>query len=183
MNEDRMVPLSESLADGPLSYLRFLHLALPLTEAVGKLHTAGSPHGGLDAASIRYDGAGRVELPAPSPSTATCDDDLKALGGILYYALTGVPVGEKPDPTALKRIYPVEAKLTVEKLLGLHPSGQFASAAELHASLVLMKDVYQLSDKDQPVEERTVSAKVYLSLSLIALILVLVWIIISIVKK
>ena len=179
-DEEKMQPLSALLTNGPFPYERFLNLAIPLVEAVGKLHSAGSAHGRLDITSVMLNDAGQVSLSAPSPGSATFDEDLKALGRILYHVLTGKPLADAPDVSLLKRIYPIEAKLTVEKLLGLHSSGQFVSIAELHASLVLMKDVFEISDRNQLVDHRTGSARVYLILSLIALILVLVWIVISI---
>jgi hypothetical protein len=183
MNDRDMVPLSVSLTAGAFSYEQFLNLAIPLTEMIARRHSTGKAHGQLGTTVILYDGAGHVELPPPQPTTATCDDDLIALGRIFHHALTGKPVEEKPDTIALRRIYPVEARLTLEKLLGLHVSGQFASVTELHASLVLMKDVFDLSERDQPARERPGSARVYLALSLIVLILVIVWVIMSILRK
>ncbi|PWB69739.1 hypothetical protein C3F09_10075 [candidate division GN15 bacterium] len=182
MNDAHPAPLSGLLAMGPLPYDQFLILAVPLSEAVCRLHSAGSAHGHLDLDSVMYDGAGGVTLAPSVPGSATYNDDLTALGGIFYHTLTGKPVAGSPDPSLLKRLYPVEAKLTVEKLLGLHPSGQFASATELHASLVLMKDVYDQAARDQPAVRRPGSARVYLSLSLIALIIILVWIAVALIR-
>jgi len=175
--------LSALLTTGPFPYERFLNLAIPLVEAVRQLHSTGSPHGHLDMTSVMYDGVNQVTLAAPRSESAAFDEDLQALGRIFYHILTGKPLADIPDTSMLKRIYPVEAKLTMEKLLGLHPSGQFASVAELLASLILMKDVYEASDRNQSVSHRTGSARIYLSLSLLALILVLVWIAVSLIKR
>lgn len=182
-NERALLPLSALLSSGPIAYDQFLNLAVPLAEAVRRLHSAGTLHGQLSPDSVMYDGAHHVVLTPPPSGSATLDDDLRALGRIFYLALTGKPVTETRDANLLKRIYPVEAKLTVEKLLGIHPSGQFAGATELHASLVLMRDVYELSANNRSSGRRTGSARVYLSLSLIALILLLLWIALAIIKR
>lgn len=181
--EGQLKSLSERLTTAPLPYEQFLNLAIPVVEQIARLHTAGSSHGHLNTTSVMYDGVNRVELTAPLSAPVTFDEDLKALGRIFYNLLTGKSLSPSPHVSVFKKIYPVEARLTVEKLLGLHPSGQFTSAAELHASLILMKDVFDLSAKEPTAERRVGSARAYLFLSLIALILVLIWIAVSIFKR
>lgn len=179
MSGQPMRPLAEIFMNGPLSYTVFLDMAIPLADAVKQLHNTGAAHGGLDASTVTFDGVGHIALPPPHPGASDFDHDLKALGSIFYHALTGAILGSAPDPAALKKIYPVEAKLVVEKLLRLHPSGQFVSAAELHASLVLMRDVFEQSNSSSAESRRPGSARLYLSLSLIALIIVMVWLIVA----
>ena len=178
-NDRGMRPLAAFLSESPFPYVRFLEFAVPLADSVRILHATGSAHGQLDSSGILFDGSGEIMLPSPAPGNTIFAADLLSLGAIFYHALTGNPLTDTPDLSALKRIYPVEAKLVVEKLLALHPSGQFVSAAELYSSLVLMKDVYEQSNSSAPDYRRPGSARLYLSLSLIALIIVMVWLIVA----
>ena len=179
MNGRQVRPLADFLSDSPLPYHRFLEFAIPLADAVRKRHATGISVGGFDANTAMFDGLSDITLPSSASAPTDFATDLKSIGAIFYHALTGLPFGETPDQAALKRIYPVEAKLVVEKLLSLHPSGQFASAAELHASLVLMKDVFEQSTSSSSSSRRPGSARLYLSLSLIALIIVMIWLIVA----
>ena len=178
-----MRPLADFLSESPLPYQRFLDFAIPLTGAVSELHASGSAHGQLNAAEMSYDGFGEFLFPSPISGSIDFDTDLISLGAIFYHALTGLPLGDAPDLAALKRIYPVEAKLVVEKLLALHPSGQFVSATELHSSLVLMRDLLEQTNSSASANRRPGSARLYLSLSLIALIIVMVWLVAAAVRR
>lgn len=171
--------LTDLLSNAPLSYHGFLEIAIPLADAVKQIHVSGKAIGGFHASAVMFDGLSEVALPSPDKHSIDFTADLKSLGAIFYHALTGNPLGDSPDQSALKRIYPVEAKLVVEKLLALHSSGQFVSATELHASLILMRDVFEQSNSSSAENRRSGSARLYLSLSLIALIIVMVWLIVA----
>ena len=178
-----MQPLSAFVGAGPMSYQQFLKVAVLLSRDLSTIHNSEMTLGRFDVDSVLYDGLGRVTLPLPHPLTGTIDEDLKSLGRVLFQLLTGGPFPENVDAPGLSGVYPPEARLTIEKLLDLHASGQFVSAAELHASLSLMRELHETADKDHQPDIPTRSTRLYLALSLVVLALILVWVILAVLRK
>lgn len=82
--------LREILADGPLDAERATLVTHAISEAVAALHSAGIVHGNVHPGTVLIADDGRVVLTdALTDQPASPEDDVRAVGGILYACLTG----------------------------------------------------------------------------------------------
>jgi hypothetical protein len=77
-------------ASGPLDAERATTVAHAASAAVAAVHATGMAHGNVHPGTVLVDHDGRVVLAdARGDGTATAEADARAVGGVLYYALTG----------------------------------------------------------------------------------------------
>ena len=75
-------------AEGALDADRAITTAHCVAEAVASLHASGMAHGNVHPGTVLLADDGRVVLTDARAGSATTDGDVRAIGGILYYALT-----------------------------------------------------------------------------------------------
>ena len=172
-------PLSEIIADGPVSYDRFLELAVPIVEKIDQAHQIGMAFEQMAEGVILVDDSNDIRITADTVVSDNLTADLKALGRVFGAMLTGVAAEGAFTRSTLERIYPYEARVLVDKLLESHPSGQFLGSSELLATLREMQEEYQRSGQIPAQSARVGSPRVYLVLSLLTLLLLVVWVIYS----
>lgn len=89
-------------AEGPLDPDRAITTAHDVAEAVSALHASGMAHGNVHPGTILLADDGRVVLTdARAGAAATTDGDVRAIGGVLYYAITEQWPQREAGPTAL----------------------------------------------------------------------------------
>jgi hypothetical protein len=77
-------------SSGPLDAERATTVAHAVSAAVAAVHATGMVHGNVHPGTVLVDHDGRVVLAdARGDGTATAEADARAVGGVLYYALTG----------------------------------------------------------------------------------------------
>jgi hypothetical protein len=77
-------------SSGPLDAERATTVAHAVSAAVAAVHATGMVHGNVHPGTVLVDHDGRVVLAdARGDGTATPEADARAVGGVLYYALTG----------------------------------------------------------------------------------------------
>jgi serine/threonine protein kinase len=83
--------LSELIAPGPLATDRLLAIGTSLAETVAAAHAEARAIGALTPSTVFVDDAGTAHLldSAAAPISARCEDDLLALGALLYAMATG----------------------------------------------------------------------------------------------
>jgi hypothetical protein len=82
--------LREYVTEAPLDPDRATTVASSITSAVAAVHATGMAHGNVHPGTVLIGSDGRVVLSdARSDEAATPDADVRAVGGVLYYALTG----------------------------------------------------------------------------------------------
>jgi eukaryotic-like serine/threonine-protein kinase len=82
--------LRELLADGPLDSVRATSVAHAVASAVAAMHATGMPHGNVHPGSVLIADDGRVVLTdARTTESTTQEQDVRAIGAILYASLTG----------------------------------------------------------------------------------------------
>lgn len=172
-------PLSEIIADGPVSYDRFLELAVAIVKKIDHAHQTGVAFDQMTADVILVDDSSDIRITADTIVSDNLTADLRALGRIFGTMLTGFAAEGEFTRSTLERIYPYEARVLVDKLLESHPSGQFLGSSELLATLREMQEEYQRSGQIPAQSDRVGSPKVYLVLSLLTLLLLVVWVIYS----
>ena len=94
--------LRELLAEaGPLDSARATAIAHSITDSLAAVHATGMVHGNVHPGTTMIADDGRVVLAdARADSADTVETDVRAVGGILYYALTGHwPRAEAGDST------------------------------------------------------------------------------------
>jgi len=96
-------PLAEILREELLDTGRAVDVALAAAEGVAALHARGQVHGNLSPASVLVAEDGDVTLTGLRGTPgATLDDDVRAVGGLLYAGLTGHwPSHLSPVPAGL----------------------------------------------------------------------------------
>jgi hypothetical protein len=100
----RAYVLREFVAESPLDPERATTVASSVASAVAALHATGMAHGNLHPGTVLIGSDGRVVISdARADEAASFDSDVRAIGGILYCALTGywphaeVGVSSVPD--------------------------------------------------------------------------------------
>lgn len=82
--------LRELVADGPLDPAQATVIAHSIAGAVAAIHATGMIHGNVHPGTVMVADDGRVVLAdARTDGADTAETDLRAIGGVLYYALTG----------------------------------------------------------------------------------------------
>ncbi|MDG4763063.1 protein kinase [Solwaraspora sp. WMMD406] len=75
---------------GPLDPARATMIAHSVTSAIAAVHATGMVHGNIHPGTVMIGHDGRVVLAdARADSSDTIDTDIRAIGGVLYFALTG----------------------------------------------------------------------------------------------
>jgi hypothetical protein len=88
-------------AEGQLDADRAITTAHSVAEAVAALHESGMAHGNVHPGTVLLADDGRVVLTDARAGSATTDGDVRAIGGILYYALTEQWPHDEAGRTAL----------------------------------------------------------------------------------
>ncbi|MEV6931521.1 protein kinase family protein [Dactylosporangium sp. NPDC051485] len=84
------IALRDIVASGPLDAGRSVAIAWAVTDAVAALHGTGMAHGNVHPGTVLVAHDGRVVLTdARADDRATPESDVRAIGAILYCALTG----------------------------------------------------------------------------------------------
>jgi len=82
--------LRELVADGVLDPARATSIAHAIAGAISAIHATGMVHGNLHPGTVMVGDDGRVMLAdARTDGADTPETDVRAVGGVLYYALTG----------------------------------------------------------------------------------------------
>jgi eukaryotic-like serine/threonine-protein kinase len=82
--------LREYVAEGPLDAERATTVTSAIAGAVAAVHATGMAHGNIHPGTVLIGSDGRVVLAdARADESATPDTDVRAIGGVLYCALTG----------------------------------------------------------------------------------------------
>src|SRR5207248_8147245 len=80
----------EYVADGPLDADGATSVACAIAQAVAAIHATGMAHGNIHAGTVLIGTDGRVVLSdARADEATTPDADVRAIGAVLYCALTG----------------------------------------------------------------------------------------------
>jgi hypothetical protein len=95
--------LRDHLAGGLLDAHWAVEVARACADGVTAVHTAGMTHGNVHPGTILIDSDGRVVLAdAHADGAAPYEEDVRAVGAVLYFALTGYwPHAEVAGPTSL----------------------------------------------------------------------------------
>jgi hypothetical protein len=82
--------LREHVATGPLDAERATAVAHGVTAAVAAVHATGMVHGNIHPGTVLIGTDGRVVLAdARADADASMEQDIRAIGGLLYFSLTG----------------------------------------------------------------------------------------------
>ncbi|MGC9667019.1 protein kinase family protein [Planosporangium sp. 12N6] len=82
--------LRELVADGPLDPDRAATIACAVADAIAAIHGTGMAHGNIHPGTVLIAGDGRVVLTdARADEATTPEADVRAIGAVLYCALTG----------------------------------------------------------------------------------------------
>jgi len=94
--------LREIVASGPLDAERATTVGHAVAAAIAAVHATGMAHGNVHPGTVLIDHDGRVVLAdARADGTASAVGDARAIGGVLYFALTGHWPHAEAGPTAL----------------------------------------------------------------------------------
>jgi hypothetical protein len=89
-------------ASGPMDPQRATAIARSITDALAAVHATGMVHGNVHPGTALIGDDGRIVLAdARADSSDTVETDIRAVGGILYYALTGHWPHAEAGPSAL----------------------------------------------------------------------------------
>lgn len=88
-------------SEGQMDADRAITTAHGVAEAVAALHASGMAHGNVHPGTVLLADDGRVVLTDARAGSATTDGDIRAIGGILYYALTEQWPHQEAGVTAL----------------------------------------------------------------------------------
>lgn len=90
--------LRELAADGPLDPARATSIGHSVASALAAVHATGMVHGNVHPGTVMISDEGRVVLAdARTDGADSQENDIRAVGGVLYFALTGHwPHGEAP---------------------------------------------------------------------------------------
>lgn len=94
--------LRDLVTDGPLDPDRSATIACAVADAVAAIHATGMAHGNIHPGTVLIAGDGRVVLTdARADEATTPEADLRAIGAILYCALTGHWPHAEAGPTSV----------------------------------------------------------------------------------
>jgi hypothetical protein len=94
--------LRDLVAGGPLDPDRAAAIACAVADAVAALHGTGMAHGNINPGTVLVAGEGRVVLTdARADEATTPEADLRAIGAVLYCALTGYWPHAEAGPTSV----------------------------------------------------------------------------------
>jgi hypothetical protein len=94
--------LRELVADGPLEAERAAGLTAAVADAVAAVHATGMAHGNIHPGTVLVATDGRVVLTdARSDEATTAEADIRAVGAVLYCALTAYWPHAEAGPTAV----------------------------------------------------------------------------------
>jgi eukaryotic-like serine/threonine-protein kinase len=94
--------LRDIVADGPLDAERTTTIAHSVASAVAAVHATGMVHGNVHPGTVMVGGDGRVVLAdARATDGDTTETDVRAIGGVLYFGLTGHWPHAEAGPSAL----------------------------------------------------------------------------------
>jgi hypothetical protein len=137
--------LTEIIATGPLATDRLLAVGTSLAELIEARHTAGDFVGVLTPASIYLTASGSILLldAAHTPISARREDDLLALGELLYAMATGTspqrhgaePNNEARSPIEINPRLPSGLVPVIQRSIHSDASRRFAYAADNGAAL------------------------------------------------
>lgn len=152
------ISLRDAVAEGPLDAARAVAIAWAVADAVGALHEAGVVHGNIHPGTVMIAQDGRVML----ADTRTAEDateatDVRAIGGVLYSALTGFWPHAEAGPSPLPD--------------GIHEDGRLVSPREVRPDLPSQLDELAAGLLDPEVEAApamTISAELSLLAELAA---------------
>ncbi|HEX7745290.1 MAG TPA: protein kinase family protein [Micromonosporaceae bacterium] len=82
--------LRESVANEPLDPARATTVAHSVASAVAAVHATGMVHGNVHPGTVLIADDGRVVLADARADGGTAESDVRAIGGILYFGLTGL---------------------------------------------------------------------------------------------
>jgi eukaryotic-like serine/threonine-protein kinase len=88
-------------SEGGLDPDRAIGTARAVADAVSALHASGMAHGNIHPGTVLLADDGRVVLTDARAGAATNDGDVRAIGGLLYYALTEQWPTKEAGPTAV----------------------------------------------------------------------------------
>lgn len=162
--------ISEIIDAGPLPADRLLAIGSALAELVAAAHAASAPYGGLSPASVfaSADGAVRLLDNAHAPISARREDDLLAVGMLLYAMATGtVPYrnlggaegGElPPSPIEINPRLPSGLVRLIQRCVHPRPTERFGTAEEIHQALREVRRAPGSLDSLLPAEHVSSSA-------------------------
>jgi hypothetical protein len=94
--------LRDLVSDGPLDPDRAATIACAVADAIAAIHGTGMAHGNIHPGTVLIAGDGRVVLTdARADEATTPEADLRAIGAILYCALTGYWPHAEAGPTSV----------------------------------------------------------------------------------
>lgn len=94
--------LREVVSGGPIDPTRATMIAHAIAAAIAAVHATGMVHGNIHPGTVMIGHDGRVVLAdARADNSDTVDTDVRAIGGVLYFALTGRWPHQEAGGTAL----------------------------------------------------------------------------------
>lgn len=157
--------LGDAVADGPIDSSRAVAIAYAIADAVAALHEAGVVHGNVHPGTVMIAQDGRVMLADARATDLTSEEsDVRAIGGVLYCALTSfwphAEAGPAPLPDGVHdngRLVPpgqvcagIPAALDELTASLLDPEVQAAPAATVTAELAILAEPVEEDDLDRP---------------------------------
>jgi eukaryotic-like serine/threonine-protein kinase len=96
------IALRDIVASSPLDAGRAVAIAWAVTDAVAGLHETGMAHGNIHPGTVLVANDGRVVLTdARTDDAATPENDIRAIGAVIYCALTGYWPHVEAGPTSV----------------------------------------------------------------------------------
>ncbi|MCX6835802.1 MAG: serine/threonine-protein kinase [candidate division Zixibacteria bacterium] len=200
---------ADLVKSGPLSYARWLDLALELARTLKVVHDACLAHGNITTGNVFVTATGSVRLTDVGLGTvvshrddyaediyvapelvdgneATAAGDLYALGVVLFYLLSG-RMPNAPDGESGGTLFdgisetraPGVARLLVRRLMAPDPNDRFGSTDELILTLQGMISLGTEPQMSLPPRKWSPTPRQYLMVSLLVLLLIILWLAIS----
>jgi serine/threonine-protein kinase len=181
-------PLGRRVArDGPLPIADAVHVASSVLAALAAIESSGAVHASLSNEHVFVGPARRVRISAVATGDIgaigdAADDDerdsTRAVGRILYFALTGKeppPHTHGPaSPKAIRARVPRDLDVVVAGSLSPDPEKGFTSVASFHSALSRLRVESDTSSKDAGDQGPAANPSVFRSWMLVPLVMVLV---------